>query len=149
VTGPGRLPHREFPCASCPWRRDNLARYRYDNLADYCDGTIGTPGAEAQLGADMFACHASHHRERCAGWLAVAGEYHLTVRLAVNWNMLPATVLESGPGWPELFASAQEMLDAYAAAAALPPTVAVSASAGFGAGSDRSRQHEDRRDRAP
>lgn len=109
------LGRRRFPCISCPWRRDTAGRIGYDNLAAYATGTCGSPGAEAPLGAEMFACHTSNRRPQhlCAGWLAVAGYHHLTVRLAVLEDRLPAAALDAGESWPALFGSYEEMAAAH------------------------------------
>lgn len=110
------VPHRRFPCAECPWRRDTAAgqfsRDRYDALA----ATSGSPGAEAGLTDPMFACHKSPlgSEEACAGWLAAVGHDHLGVRLAVLTGRLDQDVLRPGEGWPELLASYDEMVTAKA-----------------------------------
>jgi Family of unknown function (DUF6283) len=108
------FPHRRFPCAACPWRRDTdpgqFPACRYDALRD----TAGRAGAEAPIGAPVFACHKSPEgrEEACAGWLAVVGYDHIGIRLAVIQGQLPAEALSPGDGWPELFASYAEMAEA-------------------------------------
>lgn len=110
------LPHRRHPCAECPWRHDTppgkFATERYEALRS----TVGTRGAEIAIGGPMFACHMSRDgaEDACAGWLAVAGYEHLTVRLAIAQGALPATVLDPAPGWPPLFATYDEMIAAQA-----------------------------------
>lgn len=105
------IPHRRHPCKECPFRRDTppgqFEACRFDALRK----TSGTAGDEAPIGAPMFACHKSPEgrEEACAGWLAVAGYEHLGVRLAIAQRLLPASVLEPGDGWPELFGSYSEM----------------------------------------
>ncbi|WP_242890763.1 DUF6283 family protein [Actinomadura litoris] len=96
------IPHCARPCRTCPWRVDTVGRIAYSNLAEYANGTVGGPGAEAPLGSLLFACHAVDGW-LCAGWLAVAGRDHLTVRFAVAVGALPAAVLIPGHGWPALF----------------------------------------------
>jgi len=111
------LPHRRFPCAECPWRLDTppgqFPARRYEQLAN----TSGAPGAEASLGAPLFACHktAEGREQACAGWLAVAGRDHLGVRLAVATGRLPAEALDPAAGWPALFVSYTEMAATQAA----------------------------------
>ncbi|MCL2732483.1 MAG: DUF6283 family protein [Actinomycetia bacterium] len=106
-----QLPHRRYPCAECPWRKDTppgqFTAGRYEALR----GTSGSPGSEAAFGAPMFACHKSPEgrEESCAGWLAVAGIDHLGIRLAVARGHLPASALAPGDGWPELFAAYDDM----------------------------------------
>lgn len=115
------FPHRRYPCAECPFRRDTepgqFPAWCYDALA----ATVGRPGREAGLAAPMFACHKSPEggEEACAGWLAVAGYEHLRVRLAVASGDLPASALRPGEGWPALFASYAEMEATQAAEGAL------------------------------
>lgn len=104
-----RRVHR--PCDECPWRRDTLPgkfpACRYDALRE----TSGRRGAEAPLGAPMFACHKSPEGEEraCAGWLAVVGAEHLSVRLAVVMGRLDPSALCAGEGWPLLFDNYDEM----------------------------------------
>jgi Family of unknown function (DUF6283) len=108
------LPHRRWPCAECPFRRDTepgqFPACRYQALQE----TAGQPGNEAPLGAPMFACHksAEGREEACAGWLAVAGYEHLGVRLAIALGRLPAAALSPGEDWPELFGSYEETAEA-------------------------------------
>ncbi|MGV9869741.1 DUF6283 family protein [Rhodococcus koreensis] len=108
---PSALPHRQYPCAECPWRRDvapgMFGRERFDALAS----TSGRPGHEAAVDAAMFACHksAEGEEEACAGWLAVAGVEHLGVRLSVIRGRLDPAALARGDGWPDLFDSYAEM----------------------------------------
>lgn len=107
------LPHRAYPCNECPWRRSTppgqFPGTRYDTLRN----TSGTRGAEAALNAPLFACHktAEGQEQACAGWLAAVGAGHLGVRLAVIQGRLPATALQPGEGWPELFDTYDEMAD--------------------------------------
>lgn len=55
-------------------------------------------------GDPLFACHKTEEgRERaCAGWLAVEGVNHVTVRLAVAQGALDPAALSPGPDWPAL-----------------------------------------------
>ncbi|MFD9668384.1 DUF6283 family protein [Rhodococcus sp. NPDC059968] len=97
---PSGLPHRRYPCADCPWRRDVapgiFGRERFDELAS----TSGRPGHEAAVDAAMFACHksAEGEEEACAGWLAVAGIEHLGVRLSVIRGRLDPAALARETG---------------------------------------------------
>ena len=107
------LAHKKYPCNECPWRRDTppgkFPEHRYEALRN----TAGTPGRERPLGSPMFACHKSPEgREAaCAGWLAVSGIEHIGIRLAIVTGRIPASVLQPGDGWPELFDSYDEMAD--------------------------------------
>lgn len=57
------------------------------------------------------ATNRSRGATRCAGWLAIAGTYHLGIRLAVALGRLPASVLQAGEDWPDLFGSYDEMAE--------------------------------------
>ncbi|WP_346101363.1 hypothetical protein [Nonomuraea maheshkhaliensis] len=48
----------------------------------------------------------------CAGWLAVEGINSVEVCLAISFGRLPDRVLEPRPGWPALFGSFEEMVEA-------------------------------------
>lgn len=87
-------------------------RLAYPNLEEYSAGAIGHEGDEAPLGADMFGCHTSptDPPALCAGWLAIVGRAHLTIRVAILWGYLPEKVLQAGPHWPELFTTYEEMI---------------------------------------
>lgn len=103
------------PCGRCPFRQDTAAYMRYPNLASYAAGTV--PDAEGlgpDWGADMFACHTTpaDAAQLCAGWLAVEGGHHPTVRFAVVLGVLPPEALTAGANWPELFETATEMIEA-------------------------------------
>jgi Family of unknown function (DUF6283) len=109
------LEYRDRPCRRCPWRTDT-------DLGDFSDDDFeklrranGTVGAEAPLGAPQTGCHldqpgTAHAYRLCAGWLAVVGRDHLTIRLSVAIGALPAEVLDPKPGWPELVADLDEIL---------------------------------------
>ncbi|MFJ2087554.1 DUF6283 family protein [Micromonospora chokoriensis] len=109
------------PCRSCPWRRDNAARYRYPNLTAYAEGTVPRqPGfgqaddadPYAQLGM-LFACHAvTGGQHLCAGHLAVVGAAHPLVRLGIFMGLIDPAALESGDDWPPLWDSYAEMIAA-------------------------------------
>lgn len=109
MTGP--LPYARRPCTECPWRLDaepgRFPACRYQALRT----TVGRRGAEAPIGAPVFACHKTQEGRdvACAGWLAVAGPDHLGIRLAVATGRLPASALEPGPGWPDLYRTYDDM----------------------------------------
>lgn len=117
------LPYRRYPCAAdktsngCPFRKDTepgeFSQCRYDALRE----TVGQAGAEVPLGGPVFACHKTEEGKDqvCAGWLAVCGVEHIGVRLALSMGRLPASALQPGPGWPELFETYEEMAAAQAA----------------------------------
>jgi Family of unknown function (DUF6283) len=108
------FPRVHRPCDECPWRRDadpgRFPACRYEALA----ATAGGPGAEAPLGAPMFACHKTPDgaARACASWLAVVGAEHIAVRLAVITGRLPMEALTPGEGWPVLYGSYEELAEA-------------------------------------
>jgi hypothetical protein len=107
------LPHRESPCANCPWRKDSepgeFPPERYRALRS----TAGRPGQEVDMRAPIFACHKSAEGKEmaCAGWLAQVGYQHLGMRLAVVQGRLPVEALEPGEDWPELFEDYDELAE--------------------------------------
>lgn len=106
--------HRTHPCARCPWRRDaDLTTFSGADMA-MLRRANGRPGDEAPFTASRVGCHkdqpgTTHAWRLCAGWLAVAGHYHLGVRIAAMAGGLPPDILEPGPGWPELYESLEEL----------------------------------------
>lgn len=109
------FPRRRYPCAECPFRRDTkpgqFSSRRYDALRK----TSTSPGIDTP----MFGCHkgapGTDEDLACAGWLAVAGNAHPMVRLAVLTGQLDPADLQPARGWPELFASYDEMAEAQGA----------------------------------
>ncbi len=106
--------YQKAPCDDCPWRTDappgQFPAERYEAL----QATHGTPGHEAPLGAPLFACHktAEGREAICAGFLAVEGYDHLTVRLMVISGRVPGASLTPATGWPTLYANYGEMVAA-------------------------------------
>lgn len=104
---------RPKPCANCPWVRSTepgeFTEERYECLRV----TTGTPGAEAPIGAAMFACHKSAEGKEmpCAGWLAAVGYESLTVRVLAAKGEIPAEALKPGDDWPDLFENYDEMAE--------------------------------------
>jgi hypothetical protein len=109
------IAHMPHPCdetdesGRCPFRVDaapgEFTADRYELLAD----TAGLPGAEVPVGGPMFACHHTKAGApvACAGWLAVCGDQHLGVRMAIAEGRLSVEAL-SQPGH-DLFSSYDEM----------------------------------------
>jgi len=102
------LPHIARPCPECPWRRDaepgKFSQERYRALQATSD--------QSGLHAPMFACHMTQEgrEQACAGWLAIAGEQHLGVRLAVINHRLDPTALRPRAGWPALHQSYEALV---------------------------------------
>lgn len=109
------MPRRGFPCRECPWQRSaepgKFPAERYVELVKTCrpDGRGWPP----LPGSAMFGCHlgdpGTGEDLACAGWLAVEGNNHMGVRLAIAQGRLPMEALQPGPNWPELYDSYEEM----------------------------------------
>jgi len=109
---PDAFPYRRFPCACCPIRADNVDNpaakfpaWKWDELQ--ASVPEGHGGASVPVGTLMFGCHAgltpgSCENGACAGWLAVFGADHVTVRLAVTLGRLAPEALQPGANWPPL-----------------------------------------------
>lgn len=104
------------PCPSCPWRRDQDAQaipgFRLELAEALAATSPDDRGFGPDLGAPMFACHQSRDGDEvvCAGWLAVHGAAHPSVRLAVLRGDLVPEQLAPGEGWPALEASYQDVI---------------------------------------
>lgn len=113
----GPLARRARPCARCPFRLDLVGRTAFPNLRTYAAGTcVLADGTGPDFGAPLFACHkaGTGPARLCAGWLAVEGHAHPSIRLAYGMGLIPAEALHAGDDWPDLFASAVEMFDVQA-----------------------------------
>lgn len=104
----GRPLYAKEPCSRCPWRVDvspgEFPASRYEALEDTVSSDYG-------FGQPMFACHKSAEGKEitCAGFLAVAGNLNITVRLNVLGGHIPASALRPQPGWPELWPDYETM----------------------------------------
>lgn len=103
------------PCRTCPWRTDSSADDipNFDpELAERLAETCPHDGIGPDFGASLFACHESDEGREvaCAGWLAVVGHAHPTVRMAVLAGQLAAARLTPGDGWPELHGPFEEVI---------------------------------------
>ena len=100
------------PCANCPWRRDAEGRIAFSNLVEYAASTI--PGRPEFVGpfGELFACHMvkTEPGMLCAGWFAIVGHSHPTVRLGLGLGVYPTGALDVRAGWPALFGSFEEMV---------------------------------------
>jgi hypothetical protein len=87
---------------------------------DALSATVNAP----RLGDEMFGCHkgapGTDEDLACAGWLAVFGHRHPTVRLAVVTGRLPGEALAPGANWPPLHESWHDVIEAQTAEADTP-----------------------------
>jgi hypothetical protein len=103
------------PCPDCPWRKDNPSpgKFPQENF-EAMRSTTGVPGAEAPIGASLFACH--HSKEDgsfvCAGWLAAVGIENLTARYLATRGIINPKGFQPGDDWPELYEDYDSMLAA-------------------------------------
>lgn len=115
-----QTPHRRFPCAECPVRKDNASNPRSKFPASRWEtlrGTIEDPeGGHALMGAPLFGCHEGEPGTGadllCAGWAASFGRESVQVRIYVSIGRLPASVLGTGRNWPELYENWDDMVAA-------------------------------------
>jgi hypothetical protein len=113
--GDRREGYRMRPCTGCPWRADvDLAEFSDADFAKLRRAN-GMPGAEASRDAPAMSCHqdqpgTAHAMRLCAGWLAVVGRDHLSVRMAVLAGRLPESAVVPGGDWPRLYESLEAMI---------------------------------------
>ncbi|MFE9601496.1 DUF6283 family protein [Streptomyces hokutonensis] len=111
--------YRDWPCTRCPWRTDADLTAFSDQDMDMLRRADCRPGEEAPLEASVVACHldqpdSAHPFRWCAGWLAVVGEHHLAIRLAIAFEALPGHAVTPRANWPRLYASLEALLAARA-----------------------------------
>ncbi|WP_433235347.1 DUF6283 family protein [Streptosporangium sp. CA-135522] len=112
------MPRRKFPCGECPWQVSaELGKFpaeRYEELRATCQPNAA--GVPPLPGTPMFGCHVGDPKTgedlACAGWLAVEGFEHIGVRLALADGRIPASALQPGHNWPELYPSYEAMAEA-------------------------------------
>lgn len=103
------FPRVHRPCNECPWRADaqpgRFPACRFEALRETTVQRVGAP---------LFACHKTPDGSdrTCAGWLAVVGHRHISVRLAVAQGRLDPAALEPADGWPALHGSYDELAEA-------------------------------------
>ncbi len=104
------------PCSSCPWQIDSVAQDIPNFDLALAEGLMNCcpdkRGMGPDFGASIFACHQSKVGAEiaCAGWLAIVGHRHPSVRLAIMAGRLAPESLNTKPGWPALHASYSEVL---------------------------------------
>ncbi|WP_100112514.1 DUF6283 family protein [Streptomyces alboflavus] len=112
--------HRKRPCTKCPWlTRTDLTEFTEADM-EMLQEANGRRGAEAPLNAPIVACHrdqpgTTHAWRWCAGFLAVVGEQHLGVRLALAMDALPPQAVNPPADWPDMYPDLDALLTARAA----------------------------------
>ncbi|WP_284740261.1 DUF6283 family protein [Amycolatopsis sp. RTGN1] len=108
-------PHRAQPCRQCPWRQDaDLTAFSEADMIKLANAN-GSPGAEAATTAPAMSCHldqpdTTHPMRLCAGWLAVVGRHHLSIRMALLAGTLPPTAVTADADWPALHPSLDDLV---------------------------------------
>jgi hypothetical protein len=79
--------------------------------AERFEALRSTCGDGVEIGDPIFACHKSAPGKdiACAGWTAVVGTEHPTLRLSAIMGDIPMDVFSPRPGWPPLFKTYDEM----------------------------------------
>ncbi|MFM9462804.1 DUF6283 family protein [Streptomyces scabiei] len=128
--------HRKLPCTKCPWLTSTDLTEFSDKDMDMLRRANGRPGVEAPVNAPIVACHrdqpgTAHAMRWCAGFLAVVGEQHLGVRLALAFEALPPQAVSPRASWPELYPDLDTLVAARAEQLGLPaPSAACEEGAG-------------------
>ncbi|MFF9076228.1 DUF6283 family protein [Streptomyces sp. NPDC014872] len=117
--------HRKLPCTRCPWLTSTDLTEFSDEDMDMLRRANGCPGAEAPVNAPIVACHrdqpsTAHPLRWCAGFLAVVGEQHLGIRLALAFEALPPQAVNPPASWPELYPDLDALIAARAEQLGLP-----------------------------
>lgn len=113
-----QIPRRSFPCRECPWQvtaePGKFPTERYEKLRTTCRPNAA--GIPPLPGTPMFGCHLGNPGTgedlACAGWLAVEGFEHIGVRLALRDGLIPASAMQPGDNWPELYPSYEALIEA-------------------------------------
>ncbi len=111
--------YRRRPCAQCLWRTDADLTGTSDHDLDTLARTDGRPREPASFAAPVMDCSADQPDDArpllwCAGWLAVIGQHHLAVQLAIALNALPLNTLAPQDTWPPLYPNLAALLEARA-----------------------------------
>jgi hypothetical protein len=119
--GKPQVPRQPVPCTECPARRDNVDNPRAKFPAarwEQLRATVETPWNLEELEEQtLFGCHKGDPRTGgegellCAGVLAAFGFDSVKVKMAVHFGRLDPAALHPGEGWPELYATWDEMVE--------------------------------------
>ncbi|MFJ9900552.1 DUF6283 family protein [Streptomyces sp. NPDC091280] len=115
---PGATYHsRDHPCAQCLWRRDSDLTAVSDHEMDLLARANGTPRDLATFEAPVVDCPLEQSDSTqplpwCAGWLAVIGQHHLAVHLAITVKALSQGRLRPPDTWPRLHPTLEALLEA-------------------------------------
>ncbi|WP_405949988.1 DUF6283 family protein [Streptomyces prunicolor] len=108
---------RSRPCAECLWRTDTDLTATSDHDMKMLARADGRPREPAPFTAPVVDCpldqtDGAQPLPWCAGWLAVIGQHHLAVQLAIAINALPPNTLAPYGTWPPLHSSLAALLEA-------------------------------------
>lgn len=109
--------YRDRPCAQCLWRTDSDLTATTDHDMERLARADGRPRDPASFSAPVVDCPLDRPDgvqplPWCAGWLAVVGQHHLAVQLAIALNALPSNALAPRGTWPSLYSSLAALLEA-------------------------------------
>ncbi|WP_158711656.1 DUF6283 family protein [Streptomyces xylophagus] len=115
---PGATYHsRDHPCARCLWRTDTDLTAASDHDMDLLARANGRPRELATFEAPVVDCSleqpdGAQPLPWCAGWLAVIGQHHLAVHLAIAVKALRHGTLAPPDTWPRLYPNLEALLEA-------------------------------------
>ena len=108
---------RDHPCAQCLWRTDTDLTAVTEHDTDLLARANGSPRELASFEAPVVDCaldqtNGAQPLPWCAGWLAVIGQHHLAVQLAIAIKALPHYTLGPRAAWVPLYPSLEALLEA-------------------------------------
>lgn len=108
---------RDHPCARCVWRTDADLTAASDHDMDLLARANGSPRELATFEDPVVDCSLEQPDGAlplpwCAGWLAVIGQHHLAVQLAIALQRLPRSTLAPPSTWPRLHPTLEALLEA-------------------------------------
>ncbi|MEW1648392.1 DUF6283 family protein [Streptomyces sp. NPDC091219] len=109
--------YRDRPCAQCLWRTDSDLTATTEHDMQMLARADGRPRELASFTAPVVDCPLDRPDSAqpllwCAGWLAVVGQHHLAVQLAIALHAIPTNTLSPQATWPQLHPSLTALLEA-------------------------------------
>ncbi|MET7685194.1 DUF6283 family protein [Streptomyces sp. NPDC005423] len=117
LTAGATYDYRDRPCAQCLWRTDSDLTATTEHDMQMLARADGRPRELASFTAPVVDCpldrpDGAQPLPWCAGWLAVVGQHHLAVQLAIALNALPPNAFAPRGTWPSLYSSLAALLEA-------------------------------------
>ncbi|MGW3312041.1 DUF6283 family protein [Streptomyces sp. NPDC001073] len=109
--------YQDRPCDQCLWRTDTDLTATTEHDMEMLALADGRPREPASFTAPVVDCpldqlDGAQPMPWCAGWLAVIGQHHLAVQLAIALNGLPSNALAARGTWPPLYPTLAALLEA-------------------------------------